>query len=152
MKEKILEAFARLGFKLEDADGIGYVFDYEGKRFLYLYNEDDEDFMSIALPNFYDYEEDKAAVFCALSDKLNSSLKYVKVYAIGGSLWLFYERELFGGEDLEALIRSMILHLEAGLMMAARQSEEIEKSFAEGKDADEDDADSAETDETDDDA
>ena len=29
MKEKILEAFTNLGFKLEDADGMGYVFDYE---------------------------------------------------------------------------------------------------------------------------
>ena len=42
MKEKILEAFANLGFKLEDADGMGYVFDYEGIRFLYMYNENDE--------------------------------------------------------------------------------------------------------------
>lgn len=44
MKEKILEAFANLGFKLEDADGMGYVFDYEGIRFLYMYNENDENF------------------------------------------------------------------------------------------------------------
>ena len=46
MKEKILEAFANLGFKLEDADGMGYVFDYEGIRFLYMYNENDENFLS----------------------------------------------------------------------------------------------------------
>lgn len=52
MKEKILEAFANLGFKLEDADGMGYVFDYEGIRFLYMYNENDENFLSIALPGF----------------------------------------------------------------------------------------------------
>ena len=32
MKEQILEAFTNLGFKLEDADGAGYVFDYEGTR------------------------------------------------------------------------------------------------------------------------
>ena len=53
MKEKILEAFANLGFKLEDADGMGYVFDYEGIRFIYMYNENDENFLSIALPGFH---------------------------------------------------------------------------------------------------
>ena len=80
MKEKILEAFANLGFKLEDADGMGYVFDYEGIRFLYMYNENDENFLSIALPGFHDYDENNAAQYCILEEKISSTLKYVKAY------------------------------------------------------------------------
>lgn len=48
-------------------------------------------------------------------DKLNSTLKYVKTNKLGDGMWLFYERELYGGEDLEKLLSRMILHLEAGI-------------------------------------
>ena len=48
-----------------------------------------------------------------LMDKLNSTLKYVKANKLGDSMWLFYERELYGGEDFEKLLSRMILHLEA---------------------------------------
>ena len=130
MKEKVFEAFANLGFKLEDADGMGYVFDYEGLKFLYLYNEDDEDFLNISLPGIYDYDEEKAGQYCALAENLNSSLKYVKAYTLSGSMWLFYERELFGGEDLETIISRMVLRLEVGLMLARKAIARIEASFA----------------------
>ena len=35
-------------------------------------------------------------------------------------MWLFYERELFGDEDLKQVISRMILHLEAGFMFLHR--------------------------------
>ena len=44
MKEKILEAFRDLGFKLEEEEGMGYCFNYEGLNLLYMYNENDEEF------------------------------------------------------------------------------------------------------------
>ena len=46
MKEKILDAFKALGFEMEELEGFGYGFEYEGKHFLYMYNEDDEDFLN----------------------------------------------------------------------------------------------------------
>lgn len=99
MKEKNLEAFARLGFCLEKSDDVGYEFEYEGMTLLYLCNEDDEDFLAIALPGFYEYDEENVATYCALSEKINASLKYVKAFTPGHSMWLCYERELFGGEE-----------------------------------------------------
>ena len=47
MKEKILEAFRDLGFKLEEEEGMGYCFNYEGLNLLYMYNESDEEFLNI---------------------------------------------------------------------------------------------------------
>ena len=49
MKEKILDAFKALGFEMEELEGFGYGFEYEGKHFLYMYNEDDEDFLNLAV-------------------------------------------------------------------------------------------------------
>ena len=129
MKEKILEAFRDLGFKLEEEEGMGYCFKYEGLNLLYMYNENDEEFLNIALPGIIDVEEDRMLQICALLEKINSTLKYVKTYMLGNSVWLFYERELFGEEDLMTVISRMILHLEAGLAFARKAMTEIEETM-----------------------
>ena len=130
MKEKILEAFRDLGFKLEEEEGMGYSFNYEGLNLLYLHNENDEEFLNIALPGIVEVEEDKMLQICALLEKINSTLKYVKTYILGNSVWLFYEREIFGEEDLMTVISRMILHLEAGLAFAHKAMAEIEETMA----------------------
>lgn len=126
MKEKILAAFENLGFNLEDNESLGYHFYYEGINFLYMHNEDDEDFLNISVPGIYDLEEDNKENYDALKDKINSTLKYVKAYTLGKRLWLFYERDLLGNEDLEEVIRHMILHLAAALMFARDSIEKID--------------------------
>ena len=75
MKEKILEAFRDLGFKLEEEEGMGYCFNYEGLNLLYMYNENDEEFLNIALPGIVEVEEDRMLQICALLEKINSTLK-----------------------------------------------------------------------------
>ena len=168
MKEKILEAFKDLGFKLEEEESMGYCFNYEGLNLLYMYNESDEEFLNIALPGIVEVEEDKMLQICALLEKINSTLKYIKAYMLGNSVWLFYERELIeqreqsrtcsdyaesrekktegqlcGEEDLVTVISRMILHLEAGLVFARKAMAEIEETMANDSSAD-DTAESAE--------
>ena len=120
MKEKILDAFKALGFEMEELEGMGYGFQYEGKHFLYMYNEDDEDFLNVSLPGVLDIDDENNTTFYQVMDKLNGTLKYVKAYKLNDSMWLFYERELFGGEDLKQVLSRMILHLEAALMFLRR--------------------------------
>ena len=168
MKEKILEAFRDLGFKLEEDEGMGYSFNYEGLNLLHMYNENDEEFLNIALPGIVEVEEDNMLQICALLEKINSTLKYIKAYMLGNSVWLFYERELIeqreqnrtcsdyaesqekktegqlcGEEDLVTVISRMILHLEAGLVFARKAMAEIEETMANDSFAD-DTAESAE--------
>ena len=155
MKEKILEAFRDLGFKLEEEEGMGYCFNYEGLNLLYMYNENDEEFLNIALPGIVEVEEDNMLQICALLEKINSTLKYIKAYILGNSVWLFYERELIvpreqmgegqlcGEEDLMTVISRMILQLEAGLVFARKAMAEIEETMANDSSAD-DTAESAE--------
>ena len=125
-----MEAFRDLGFKLEEEEGMGYSFNYEGLNLLYMYNENDEEFLNIALPGIIVVEEGRMLQICALLENINSSLKYVKTYLFGNSVWLFYERELFGEEDLTTVISRMILHLEAGLVFARKAMAEIEETMA----------------------
>lgn len=140
MKEKILAAFENLGFNLEDTESLGYHFYYEGINFLYIYNEDDEDFLNISVPSIYDFEKDNKEKYEELKEKINSTLKYVKAYTLGDSLWIFYERDLLGNEDLEEVIRYMILHLAAALMFARDSIEKIDNGESdEGSDNDNND-------------
>ena len=150
MKEKILEAFRELGFKLEEEEGMGYFFNYEGLNLLYVYNESDEEFLNIAIPGIVEVEEDRMLQICALLEKINSTLKYIKAYMVGNSVWLFYERELIEqreqsrtSSDLMTVISRMILHLEAGLVFARKAMAEIEETMANDSSAD-DTAESAE--------
>lgn len=126
MKEKILEAFENLGFNLTEADTLGYAFTYEGVNFLYMYCENDENFLNIAVPGIYDLEEGNRDNYVALGEKINSTLKYTKAYTLGDGLWLFYEYELIGGEDLEEVIRRIILHLSAAFMFARDAIEKMD--------------------------
>ena len=115
MKEQILNVFATLGFQLEEMEGFGYGFQYEGINYLFMPNEDDEEFLNISVPAILEINDDNLHAALMLMDNMNSTLKYVKANKLGGGLWLFYERELFGGEDLEKLVSRMILHLEAAM-------------------------------------
>ncbi len=140
MKEKIMEAFAELGFQLEQMGDFGYGFSYEGTNFIYLSNDDD-DFLNISVPGIYDLEDGPPSTFIELMNKINSTLKYIKAYDLEQSIWLFYERELLGDEDLPKVISRMILHLEVGLMFSRKTIAEI-KSNADNKSQDNDNVES----------
>ena len=120
MKEKILEAFDYLGFKMDHMEGLGYGFEYEGSNYFYMPMDNDEDYVSICVPGIYEIEEGEDLFYYKLMDKVNSSMKYVKCYKYGDRVWLFYERELLGGEDLLLLLSHMILSLEASYIFARK--------------------------------
>ena len=96
MKDKILEAFRDLGFKLEEEEGMGYCFNYEGLNLLYMYNENDEEFLNIALPGIIEVEEKQyisailpqfsevnegeETLTLAVCNKVSREVKLAKVY------------------------------------------------------------------------
>lgn len=132
MKEKILESFSELGFKLEEDGGV-HSFKYEGINMLLILNEKDEDFLSISIPCLYEaQDEDEHNVAVAVAEKINSTLKYVKAYLLGENLWVFYERELIDEEEnLTKAITHMIYHLEAAVAFALKTIKEMETSSTE---------------------
>lgn len=126
MKEKILNVLSDLGFVLECTDEVAYAFEYEAMHMVYLYNEDDEDFLHIALPCIMEVDDlGKTVALYALIDKINATLKYVKVYILGQSIWMLYEREIIGEEDLKAVIQRMIISLENGLLYFRKEVAEM---------------------------
>lgn len=116
MKEKILKVLRKLGFELEKtADEDIYGFEYEGVNMLYICDSENEEMLCLAVPGIYGMEDGNMPHYSTLLDTLNFSVRYAKAYTVGDKLWLFYERELLEGEDLEAIIQRMILRLQKGL-------------------------------------
>ncbi len=121
MKEKIMKAFQELGFQLEQIEETKwYGFSYEGNNYMYFYNSEDEEFLSISIPGIFELKDDNINTFIVLEELLNSTPKYVKAYKMKNSLWLFYERELLGEEDLKLVISHMVNHLDAALFTARK--------------------------------
>lgn len=117
-KDKVLDTLKRMGFQLEPLGNENYGFRYEMANMLYTASPDDEDFLTLAIPQIADVEEDNAMKMCYITDIINAAVKYVKVYRLDDSLWLFYERELFGEPDIEPILAHMILRLNAALDFA----------------------------------
>lgn len=136
MKEKVLEALSNLGFTTEQIDDNAYNFKYEGLSLFYLYNPNDEEFLSIALPGVYDFDENEAGKYCALTECINSSMKYIKAYTVNNDMWILYEREILEGENLEEIIRRMIFHLQAGLLALRKAIDSHDSDGEKGSDGD----------------
>ena len=103
MKEQILNVFATLGFQLEEMEGFGYGFQYEGINYLFMPNEDDDEFLNISVPAILEINDDNTHAALMLMDKMNSTLKYVKANKLGdkhlGSIKIVFEDD--GTEDVE---------------------------------------------------
>lgn len=146
MKEKIVEALRDLGFILEEVSGIGYHFKFESVNMFYL-NSEDEKFVSIIVPGIFETEHSDMEVVYKTMEKVNSTLKYVKAYLWNDSITLTYEREMFGEENLEEMLGSMIVQLESALRFSRNVIETLQN---ETNDADADDeADDADVEEID---
>ncbi len=127
MKEKILETLNNLGFSLTEVGTLDYAFKYEGINFLYMYNEDDEKFLNLSIPDIYDLDKEDIIKYYTLCEKINSTLKYVKAYTFNDNLWLFYERELFENDDLEELLSRMIHELTIALLVVRNTIQKMEE-------------------------
>lgn len=116
MKEKILNVFATLGFKLEKIGDDGYIFYYEGRGIFYnTYNNDDTFFHFII--SIFDAKDEDEINFLnnievyKIMNKINTNLKFIKAFTTDDNLCLSYEREIVGDENFEELIPKMILGL-----------------------------------------
>lgn len=137
MKEEVLKALKKLGFVTTERDNF-YTFEYEGKCFLYSVDDNDDSFLSIAIPNIMDAEsddeeeyDDKFAHMLRMECEVNSKVKYVKAVIIKDCLWLACEREVYAEEDFGQLLPMMILRLFRATEFVRQ---ELEKTEYDGQD------------------
>lgn len=136
MENKIKAAFEALGLQLKKGAETIYEFQYEGSTMLWL-QSDDKNFLNIARPSIHPSDIPDELTLLRTVDKFNSKIKYIKATNSGGAIWLYYERELMEDEDLYAIIRAMVCHIDFSKVALAS----IFKRICDGEDVDEDEDD-----------
>ena len=107
-KEMIIKSLEEQGFKLEELDDLGYLFQYGESKFLYMPDDSDDDMLRFALPSIYDINEDNRAMILELVNDMNLRVKYTKVCAYMEGVWVFYEHRMSNNEDVADLIEHIL--------------------------------------------
>lgn len=112
-KEIILQELNAMGYEPTEVESLGYVFCHEDKYFLYSPEDDDEEFLRIAIPQLYDVtEENRIDVIKALHETAYL-IKYSKpVIMYTDSVWAIYEHKLVTTDNLSELLEHIIRVLE----------------------------------------
>lgn len=112
-KEIILQELNAMGYEPTEVESLGYVFCHEDKYFLYSPEDDDEEFLRIAIPQLYDVtEENRIDVIKALHETAYL-IKYSKpVIMYTDSVWVIYEHKLVTTDNLSELLEHIIRVLE----------------------------------------
>ncbi|MCC8177451.1 MAG: YbjN domain-containing protein [Bacteroidales bacterium] len=103
---KVLTTLHDLGFQTEEIPGYGHLFQYEGLMFLYMPDEDDEQFFRITLPNIHKFENEDRAFILDIVNEVNNRLKYSKTFATGNDVWISYEQRL--GPDADSILEETV--------------------------------------------
>jgi len=113
-KEIILEQLNAMGFEPVELGDAGFVFKYDDLNYLYMPDEDDEQFLRIAIPHLFEVtDENRVAVLEAMHDT-SLLLKYAKVNIMYESAaWAVYEHRLTTTDNLPELLEHIIRVLEA---------------------------------------
>lgn len=113
-KEIIIDQLKAMGFEPIELGDAGIVFKYEDMNYLYMPDDDDEQFLRIVIPHLFEVtDENRVAVLDAMHET-GLMLKYAKVCIMyENAAWAVYEHRLTATDNLAELLEHIIRVLEA---------------------------------------
>ena len=108
-KEIILDQLKAMGFEPIELGDVGFVFKYEDINYLYMPDDDDEQFLRIVIPHLFEVtDENRVAVLDAMHET-GLLLKYAKVCIMyENAAWAIYEHRLTSTDNLAELLKHII--------------------------------------------
>lgn len=107
-KNDILKALDNMGFTVDEFGGHFYHFEYEDLNYLYNYDERDEDFLFLSVPNIFQVSEENAAMVMPVINQANNIVKYAKITYSQEMVWATLEYPLFDWVNIEELLEFAI--------------------------------------------
>ncbi len=107
-KNDILKTLDNLGFTVDEFGGHFYHFEYEKLSYLYNYDERDEDFQFLSIPNIFQVTEDNAEMVMSVINQANNIVKYAKITYSQEMVWATLEYPLFDWVNIEELLEFAI--------------------------------------------
>ena len=103
--ERVLEFLRQQGFCPEvDPDNGNIVFKYQMRTFIYINNDEDEDFFQLALPGIMDVTEDNRELVLEAANKTNFAIKVIKCCIPHDDVWVFFEILLDSSPEVQDII------------------------------------------------
>lgn len=112
-KDLMLDYLRSEGFRPEKND-YGITFRFEGSTFLYLNNDNDNDFLQLTLPAIFDVDNNNRSQVLVAMNKANAQAKVVKCATMGDSVWVFFEILIDSTPELGDIIPRALAMLKNG--------------------------------------
>ncbi len=113
--ELILEQLRTMGFEPINVDDKLYTFAYKDMTLLLRNDNDNERFLSLSIPVFYEHTEENKMTAYETVNIVNSLVRYVKLTIMDEHVSAVFEHRLSDNEDLEELLENMIHTLSMSL-------------------------------------
>lgn len=103
--EMVLNFLRQQGFcpEVDEEDG-NILFKYQMANFLFINNDEDEEFFQLLMPGIYDVTDDNRDVVLEAANKVNHNIKVVKACVVNDSVWLFFENLLDHSPEVDDII------------------------------------------------
>lgn len=103
--EMVMNFLRQQGFCPEvDEDNGNIMFKYQMANFLFINNDEDEEFFQLLMPGIYDVTDDNRDVVLEAANKVNHSIKVVKACVVNDCVWLFFENLLDHTPEVDDII------------------------------------------------
>lgn len=113
-KEIILDQLKAMGFEPIELGDVSFVFKCEGMNYLYMPDDDDEQFLRIVIPNLLEVTDENHAAVLEAMHETGLMLKYAKVCIMyENAVCAIYEHRLTSADNLVELLEHIIRILEA---------------------------------------
>jgi len=113
--ELVLDFLRKQGFCPEvDSDNGNITFKYQMANFLYINNDEDEEFFQLIMPAIFEVTEDNRELVFEAENKVNVGMKVVKACTIHDGVWLFFEILLDHTPDVADIIPRALSILQGG--------------------------------------
>lgn len=121
--ELILEQLKIMGFDPVCIDDEKYLFEYKEMKFILTNDSDNERFLSMSIPFFYEFTGENKMTCYETVNTVNLLVRYVKMTIHDEHVSAVFEHRLSDNEDLEELLESMIHALSTSLSVFLKKME-----------------------------
>ncbi len=112
--DPVWDELYQLGCNPEPVENIGYVFDYEGFKGIYVPMRKSSEIIRFALPKLESVgikSRDELNEFVNIANSMVAESKFT---LMGNDVWLIYERHLSGNEDYMSIVQHILENLKSG--------------------------------------
>lgn len=112
-KSKLGLYLASEGLRPEDTD-FGFVFEYENLTFFVFWDDDDDQYLKLALPGIYKVDDNNRDDAIVAANQVNIEWKVIKTVVYSDEVWVVAEQLIDKNPDLADLVPRTLKILMSG--------------------------------------